>query len=399
MNETEWHVEEVACGMCRGRSEQTVAPLGLTSDGPLDLDGRPDEPLRSALAFALGRCPRCGYVGPADRLSAPGAKAARAAVGGLLESKAYCRLSSDASLPIVARTHLCRSWIDDVLGDPVRALTGALFAAWACDDHGLEAAAGELRACAITHWDEAREAGTPAYAECAPGVSEAVRAELLRRIGRFADSVEQAAAALALPGVDGGVEHAISYIADRAARGDRETRTLADAFEERTEELDPRLVSHEQGIEYRKSLIAGAIRGLLPRRRPPGNPEDAIVFDGGGYYVQILVRPETLQVYAEAVDLDAQSMGTLSDSERELLDRLGWTRGGEGEPTANYHRVFEGAAPAALAAEVAGVLEYTLRLVYGAGSAARLGITVITYDKQTEEAGNAGRGDGHDDDS
>ena len=232
MNETEWHVEEVTCGMCGARSAQTIAPH-VESDGPLDLDGRPDEPLRSALLFTLGRCPSCGYVGPADGLCAPDAKAPRAAVAGLLESKAYRRLSADSKLPIATRTYLCRSWIDDVLGDPVRAFTGALFAAWACDDHGLDAAAGELRARAIAYWDEAHEAGTPAYAECAPGVSEAVRAEMLRRIGRFAESVEQAVAALALPGVEGGVEHAISYIADRAARGDRESRDLADAFEER----------------------------------------------------------------------------------------------------------------------------------------------------------------------
>src|SRR6185312_10515951 len=138
--------------------------------------------------------------------SAPHAKAPRAALAGLLESKAYRRLSADAELPIVTRTYLCRSWIDEVLGDPVRAFAGALFAAWACDDHGLDAAAGELRVRAIEYWDEAHAAGTSAYAECAPGVSAGVRAELLRRIGRFAESVEQAVAALALPGVEAGVE-------------------------------------------------------------------------------------------------------------------------------------------------------------------------------------------------
>jgi hypothetical protein len=387
VDETEWHVEEVACGICRARSPQTIAP-DLTSDGPADLDGRPDEPLRSALFFTFGRCPSCGYVGPADGLGAPDAKAPRAAVAGLLESKAYRGLSADSALPIVARTYLCRSWIDDVLGDPVRALMGVLFAAWACDDRGLDAAAGELRARAITYWDEAYEAGTPAYAGCAPGVSEAVRAELLRRIGRFAESVEQAVAALALPGVEGGVECAISYIAQRAARGDRESRDLADAFEELTDELDPRLVSREQGIEYRRRLIGGAIRGLLPRERPPGNPEDAIVFDGGGYYVQILVRPETLQVYAEAVDLDAHGLGSLSSEQRDLLDRLGWTRGGEDAPTTNYHRVFEAKSPKELSAHSAGELEQALRLVYGAGEACSLNMTVITYDHQTEEAEN-----------
>ena len=110
MNETEWHVEEVACGMCGARSAQTIAP-DLTSDGPLDLDGRPDEPLRSALLFTLGRCPSCGYVGPADGLGAPDAKAPRAAVAGLLESKAYRRLSADSSAPD-RRAHLPLPLVD-----------------------------------------------------------------------------------------------------------------------------------------------------------------------------------------------------------------------------------------------------------------------------------------------
>ena len=94
----------------------------------------------------------------------------------------------------MARTYLCRAWIDAVLDDAARAFTGALFAAWACDDSGLEAAAAELRAQAIEYWMAARDAGAPADADCAIGVSEAVRAEMLRRSGRFAESVEQAVA-------------------------------------------------------------------------------------------------------------------------------------------------------------------------------------------------------------
>jgi hypothetical protein len=56
--------------------------------------------------------------------------------------------------------YLCRAWIDAVLDDAARAFTGALFAAWACDDSGLEAAAAELRTQAATRgWseDELRE--------------------------------------------------------------------------------------------------------------------------------------------------------------------------------------------------------------------------------------------------
>ena len=109
------------------------------------------------------------------------------------------------------------------------------------------------------------------------------------------------------------------------------------------------------------------------------------MFDGGGYYVQFLVRPETLEVYAEAVDLDAQGLGSLSDSERDMLARLGWTSGGENAGTANYHCVFQVETRDELTAKAAGALERTLRLVYGAGGASPLDLTVITYDKESKE--------------
>ena len=108
----------------------------------------------------------------------------------------------------------------------------------------------------------------------------------------------------------------------RAARGDHEARTIEEACAPRDDEQDPRLISHEQGIAFRTRLIAGTVRGLLRHTRT-SELEDAAIFDGGGYYVQMLVRPELLQVYAEAVDLDAQGMGSLTESQRELLDRLG----------------------------------------------------------------------------
>jgi hypothetical protein len=384
VTDTAWRFEEVTCGACRGRSGQTVAP-SLASECTPDLEGRPGEPLRSALPFMLARCPHCGYVGSADSLWVPGGRA-RAAVRGLVASKTYRRLSADAKLPVVARTFLCRSWIDEVLGDPARAFLGALFAAWACDDDGLGAAAAELRSRGLEQWEVAGAAGIAGHADWSPGFAEAVRAEMLRRVGRFAESVEGAVGGLAGAGVPDGIRHALGYIADRAARGDREPHDLDDAFAERTDELDPRLVSHEQGIAYRSALIAGALGALLPRERVPGQLEDAIVFDADGYYVQVLVRGETLQVYAEAVDLDAQGAGTLSEAQRELLERLGWTRAGDGDRTVNYYRVFEGETPDGLAGEVAGALEHTLRLVYGAGAACALGMNVITYDEAAAEA-------------
>ena len=331
-----WKVEEVKCGMCRRWSEQTVAP-DLTSEDAHDLDGRPGEPLRSALLFQLGRCPHCFYVGSADSLSAPDKRRLRTAVAGLLESRAYRKLSGDRALPIAARTYLCRAWIDSVLDDPARAFMGALFAAWVCDDEGLDAAAVAVRGQALEYWEAAREAGTLPYAESPTGVSETIRAELLRRVGRFAESIEQAVATLALPDVHDVVELPLAYIADRAARGDRENHTVEEACEPQTSELDPRLISHDQGIEYRRALIGGAIRTVLAREREPGESDDAIVFNGGDYYVQILLRRERLEIYAEAVDPDVWGTGSLSDDQRELLERLGWTprgrrRAGELQP-------------------------------------------------------------------
>ncbi len=214
-----------------------------------------------------------------------------------------------------------------------------------------------------------------------------MRAELLRRIDRFAESIEVAVSALALPGVHEGIRAPLAYVADRSARGDREPHDLDDAFAHEGPEHDPRLVSHEQGIAYRRALIAGAIAALLPRERAPGQLEDAIIFDGDGYYVQVLVRGEALQVYAEAVDLGAHAFPeALSDEQQNLLVSLGWARPGTAHETANYSREFEAGTPGELAEEVAGALEATLRLVYGAGAACSLGVNVITYDETPAEA-------------
>jgi hypothetical protein len=93
--------------MCGARSAQTIAP-DLTSDGPADLDGRPDESLRSALQFTLDRCPSCGYVAPADELRARTRKR-RAALAGLLDGKAS-KLSARNAARVVTTTGACQTY-------------------------------------------------------------------------------------------------------------------------------------------------------------------------------------------------------------------------------------------------------------------------------------------------
>ena len=104
MPETLWHVEEVKCGMCRRWSEQTVAP-DLTSEDAHDLDGRPGEPLRSALLFQLGRCPHCFYVGSADSLSAPDSRRLRTARRGTAREQALSQAQRRSGAPD-RRAHL-----------------------------------------------------------------------------------------------------------------------------------------------------------------------------------------------------------------------------------------------------------------------------------------------------
>ena len=379
MTETAWQLEEVACGMCRKRSPQTVAP-DLTSEGSHDLEGRPAEPLRSALAFKLGRCPHCGYVSAADTLWAPEHARERAAVKGLIESRAYRRLSQDATLPIVTRICLCRSLIDDVLGEPARALVGALFAAWACDDHGLDAAASELRSRAIECWDAASETDAPAYPDSPPGSRR-------RSAPRCCGAPAASPRASSRPPL-----HSPCPVSTTSSRRGRVHRRPRGARRPRAAHrgrgvrgagggADPRLISQAQAIDYRRTLIAGAIRGCSPHT-PPGQPEDAVVFDGGGYYVQILVRPETLQVYAEAVDLDAQGMGrspSPSANCSTAWDGLGRRRRRHGQLPPRVRGRDRSRARRRGRPE----LELTLRLVYGAGDTAALGLTVITYDAES----------------
>ena len=72
----------------------------------------------SALAFILGRCPHCGYVGCADSLSAPEGRAPRAAVAGLLESRA-CRFNCSVDIRLAGH----RGGPQQVIGRRLRQVT------------------------------------------------------------------------------------------------------------------------------------------------------------------------------------------------------------------------------------------------------------------------------------
>ena len=188
--------------------------------------------------------------------------------------------------------------------------------------------------CARAHWSTGRPRGSPASrptSDCVPGFSAAVRAELLRRVGRFAESAEGAFGALAQPGVPR--RRPARARLHRRSRGARRSRAARSGRRLRRAGgragSAPGLACAGHRLPLRSDR--GVDRRAAPARaRTPGSSRTRSCSTADGYYVQVLVRGESLQVYAEAADLDAHGTGTLSEPQRELLERLGWTRPGDG---------------------------------------------------------------------
>ena len=133
----------------RGRPRPRRAPRRAASLGA---------PVHSSAAVRTA-----GYVGSCRRPLRPGAKRRlRTAVAGLLESKAYRRLSADRALPIAARTYLCRSWIDErARRSRARAHGSAVRRVGVRRRRPGCAPPASCARQALAYWEEAREAGTP----------------------------------------------------------------------------------------------------------------------------------------------------------------------------------------------------------------------------------------------
>jgi hypothetical protein len=174
----------VRCALCGTESAQRVL-ASTSSFGPPDLDLRPNGPARWALEFQVQRCPGCGYC--AENIGQRTRDARRA-----VESIVYRDVLDNARMPELARSYFCAALVAEAT--KLRGTGSSLFlsAAWACDDAGaIDQAricgdrAAEMLAKAIEWGDVPSESL----------VVHGVRADMLRRAGRFDEAIEALASA------------------------------------------------------------------------------------------------------------------------------------------------------------------------------------------------------------
>jgi tetratricopeptide (TPR) repeat protein len=213
----------VRCALCGELSAQ-MSLASTSTFGPPDLDLRPSGPARWALQFRVQHCAACGYCAP--RIGECDPSAART-VSSVLYREVYER----AKMPTLARRLFCAALVAEGAEERQQAAWHFVEAAWACDDAGATAQAricreraAEMFAAALA-WGDIPVEST---------VVHGVRADLLRRAGRYEDALSAIEAAEAtIDADDEGAEHAVcvlAYLRELVEAEDDTCHNAAEAF-------------------------------------------------------------------------------------------------------------------------------------------------------------------------
>jgi hypothetical protein len=134
----------VTCAVCQSESRQPAFRAGAPEQAP-DLDLRPGEPLRGAMAQWLQQCPRCGYA-------APDIAEARASAARVVAAAPFRALINDASTPALSRRFLAWAHVLEETGALHEAAQAMLQAAWTADDLNRPELARSWRMEAVALW-------------------------------------------------------------------------------------------------------------------------------------------------------------------------------------------------------------------------------------------------------
>jgi tetratricopeptide (TPR) repeat protein len=216
----------VRCAICGELSTQ-MALASTSSFGSPDLDLRPQGPARWALQFRVQRCPACGYCAP--RIGECDSTSAEA-----VSSVVYRDVLERARMPRLARHLFCAALVAEAAERREQAAWHFAEAAWACDDAGAAEQARTCRQRAAEMFSAALAWGDVS-AESA--VVHGVRADLLRRAGRFDEALAALDAAEATLDLeeDSGSSSAVvlGYLLELVEAADDAAHNVAEAFSTR----------------------------------------------------------------------------------------------------------------------------------------------------------------------
>lgn len=165
----------VRCGNC-GAESRFVSLLHAEEQEPPDLDTRPGEELRSSIGFWVNRCPFCGYC-------AGDLASIHELAGPVVDSESYQQQLQDPRFPAKANDFICHALILERTGQYADAGWTMLHAAWVCDDHGSEQAAGICRQGALRAWTVGKTRGEAFHENHASEFL--IVSDVHRRLGEF----------------------------------------------------------------------------------------------------------------------------------------------------------------------------------------------------------------------
>jgi hypothetical protein len=172
---TNYFRETVKCAMCGVLNE--VMFFSITSQfGPMDLDMRPPERMRSTMHTWVHTCDNCGYSSSDISKEIEGGRKA-------MTSERYKVIRENVNISYLARAFLCFAIMLEQSGKKECAIYEILRAAWDCDDRGNEAKAKEFRIKTLSLIDEVN----PSRGNITMNF---IKIDLLRRVGQFEKAIE-----------------------------------------------------------------------------------------------------------------------------------------------------------------------------------------------------------------
>ena len=171
--------ETVRCSVCG--SENGIMVIGSTNTfGPTDLDTRPPEMKRSTMCYWVQECKTCGYT-------AVDLTDETALERSFFETEDYKSCKGIPFVSDLAKSFFRHYLIMTAEEQHEDAFFAALHAAWACDDREDETNAALMREKAVEMADRLLQTDSCDWKDTV----RLIRADLLRRTGRFDELLEQ----------------------------------------------------------------------------------------------------------------------------------------------------------------------------------------------------------------
>ena len=172
--------ETVKCAVCGAENEMMVVGSTNTFGGTMDLDTRPPEMKRSTMGYWVQECRCCGYA-------ATDLTDETILDKSFFETKAYVNCKGIPFLSDLAKAFFRHYLVMMAEEQHEDAMFAALHAAWACDDAQDAANAVLMRTKAIELADLLLQSKDCDWKDTV----KLIRADLLRRAGRFEELPEQ----------------------------------------------------------------------------------------------------------------------------------------------------------------------------------------------------------------